>query len=156
MSAAAELNARKLETPSGAPWSAKTVIRARARVVQCSVTRSAAHSSCEHESRSIQRPAGVRKSDFRRGYSAQRGVANYLPGPTRQKNWIARPSVFSEFWATTPALWQAASDVYPGMLVMPTAWELTTNVMTRTQVCMQTRIRGWQRHGNHQDPAHAR
>ena len=30
--AAAELNARKIETPSGAPWSAKTVIRARARV----------------------------------------------------------------------------------------------------------------------------
>jgi DNA invertase Pin-like site-specific DNA recombinase len=29
--AAAELNARKIETPSGAPWSAKTVIRARAR-----------------------------------------------------------------------------------------------------------------------------
>ena len=31
-SAAAELNARKIETPSGAPWSAKTIIRARARV----------------------------------------------------------------------------------------------------------------------------
>ena len=30
--AAAELNARKIETPSGAPWSARTVIRARARV----------------------------------------------------------------------------------------------------------------------------
>jgi hypothetical protein len=30
--AAAELNDRKIETPSGAPWSAKTVIRARARV----------------------------------------------------------------------------------------------------------------------------
>jgi DNA invertase Pin-like site-specific DNA recombinase len=30
--AAAELNARKIETPSGAAWSAKTVIRARARV----------------------------------------------------------------------------------------------------------------------------
>jgi DNA invertase Pin-like site-specific DNA recombinase len=29
--AAAELNDRKIETPSGAPWSAKTVIRARAR-----------------------------------------------------------------------------------------------------------------------------
>ena len=29
--AAAELNARQVETPSGAPWSAKTVIRARAR-----------------------------------------------------------------------------------------------------------------------------
>jgi DNA invertase Pin-like site-specific DNA recombinase len=31
-SAAAELNARKIKTPSGAPWSAKTIIRARARV----------------------------------------------------------------------------------------------------------------------------
>ena len=30
--AAAELNARKIEPPSGAPWSAKTVIRARARM----------------------------------------------------------------------------------------------------------------------------
>jgi hypothetical protein len=30
--AAAELNARKVETPSGAPWSAKTVIRARERI----------------------------------------------------------------------------------------------------------------------------
>ena len=29
-SVAAELNARQVETPSGAPWSAKTVIRARA------------------------------------------------------------------------------------------------------------------------------
>ena len=29
---AAELNARKVETPSGAPWSAKTVIRARERL----------------------------------------------------------------------------------------------------------------------------
>ena len=30
--AAAELNARRVETPSGAPWSAKTVIRARDRL----------------------------------------------------------------------------------------------------------------------------
>ncbi len=30
--AAAELNARGVETPSGAPWSAKTVIRARKRL----------------------------------------------------------------------------------------------------------------------------
>ena len=30
--AAAELNARQVETPSGAPWSAKTVIRARERL----------------------------------------------------------------------------------------------------------------------------
>jgi DNA invertase Pin-like site-specific DNA recombinase len=30
--AAAELNARRVETPSGAPWSAKTVIRARERL----------------------------------------------------------------------------------------------------------------------------
>ena len=30
--AAAELNARKVPTPTGAPWSAKTVIRARARL----------------------------------------------------------------------------------------------------------------------------
>jgi hypothetical protein len=29
---AAELNARQVETPSGAPWSAKTVIRARERL----------------------------------------------------------------------------------------------------------------------------
>jgi DNA invertase Pin-like site-specific DNA recombinase len=29
---AAELNARQIETPSGAPWSAKTVIRARERL----------------------------------------------------------------------------------------------------------------------------
>jgi hypothetical protein len=34
--AAAELNARQVETPSGAPWSAKTVIRARERVA-CSL-----------------------------------------------------------------------------------------------------------------------
>jgi DNA invertase Pin-like site-specific DNA recombinase len=33
--AAAELNARKVETPSGAPWSAKTVIRARERLKAC-------------------------------------------------------------------------------------------------------------------------
>jgi DNA invertase Pin-like site-specific DNA recombinase len=32
--AAAELNARQIATPSGAPWSAKTVIRARARVAR--------------------------------------------------------------------------------------------------------------------------
>ena len=31
-SVAAELNARQVETPSGAPWSAKTVIRARERL----------------------------------------------------------------------------------------------------------------------------
>jgi hypothetical protein len=31
-SAAAELNARQVKTPSGAPWSAKTVIRARERL----------------------------------------------------------------------------------------------------------------------------
>jgi hypothetical protein len=30
---AAELNARQVETPSGAPWSAKTVIRARGRLI---------------------------------------------------------------------------------------------------------------------------
>jgi len=30
--AAAELNARQVETPSGAPWSAKTVIRFRERL----------------------------------------------------------------------------------------------------------------------------
>jgi hypothetical protein len=30
--AAAELNFRKVKTPSGAPWSAKTVIRARERL----------------------------------------------------------------------------------------------------------------------------
>jgi DNA invertase Pin-like site-specific DNA recombinase len=30
---AAELNARQVETPSGAPWSAKTVIRARERLI---------------------------------------------------------------------------------------------------------------------------
>jgi DNA invertase Pin-like site-specific DNA recombinase len=30
--AAAELNARKIETPTGAPWSAKTVIRCRNRL----------------------------------------------------------------------------------------------------------------------------
>jgi hypothetical protein len=30
---AAELNARQVETPSGAPWSAKTVIRARKRLI---------------------------------------------------------------------------------------------------------------------------
>jgi Recombinase len=30
--AAAELNARGIETPTGAPWSAKTVIRARERL----------------------------------------------------------------------------------------------------------------------------
>jgi hypothetical protein len=30
--AAAELNARQVETPSGAPWSAKTVIRVRERL----------------------------------------------------------------------------------------------------------------------------
>ena len=30
---AAELNARQIETPSGAPWSAKTVIRARERLI---------------------------------------------------------------------------------------------------------------------------
>jgi hypothetical protein len=30
--AAAELNARKVATPTGAPWSAKTVIRARERL----------------------------------------------------------------------------------------------------------------------------
>jgi DNA invertase Pin-like site-specific DNA recombinase len=30
--AAAELNARKIETPTGAPWSAKTVIRCRDRL----------------------------------------------------------------------------------------------------------------------------
>jgi hypothetical protein len=30
--AAAELNARKISTPSGAPWSAKTVIRVRERL----------------------------------------------------------------------------------------------------------------------------
>lgn len=29
---AAELNARQVETPSGTPWSAKTVIRARERL----------------------------------------------------------------------------------------------------------------------------
>jgi hypothetical protein len=29
----AELNARQVETPSGAPWSAKTVIRARERLI---------------------------------------------------------------------------------------------------------------------------
>jgi hypothetical protein len=32
--AAAELNARNIETPTGAPWSAKTVIRARERLAQ--------------------------------------------------------------------------------------------------------------------------
>ena len=31
-SVAAELNARQVETPSGAPWSAKTVIRVRERL----------------------------------------------------------------------------------------------------------------------------
>jgi DNA invertase Pin-like site-specific DNA recombinase len=31
--AAAELNVRQVETPSGAPWSAKTVIRARERLI---------------------------------------------------------------------------------------------------------------------------
>jgi DNA invertase Pin-like site-specific DNA recombinase len=31
-SVAAELNARQVETPSGAPWSAKIVIRARERL----------------------------------------------------------------------------------------------------------------------------
>ena len=31
-SVAAELNARRVKTPSGAPWSAKTVIRARERL----------------------------------------------------------------------------------------------------------------------------
>jgi hypothetical protein len=42
------------------------------------------------------------------------------------------------------------------MLVTPTARELTTSVMTRTQVCMGTRIRGGQRHGSHRArPAHA-
>jgi hypothetical protein len=30
---AAESNARQVETPSGAPWSAKTVIRARERLI---------------------------------------------------------------------------------------------------------------------------
>jgi Recombinase len=30
---AAKLNARQVETPSGAPWSAKTVIRARERLI---------------------------------------------------------------------------------------------------------------------------